>query len=203
MGTIPNNKTAGGLFGKTRQAILSLLYRRPEEAFYTRQILEIINTGNGSVQRELRNLTDSGVITRTTRGNLVYYQASPNCPFYQELKDLVQKMKPDADSITGDCSLSFSRIKAPPEKLAAFCRKHHIRKMSFFGSVLRDDFTPESDIDVLVDFEPGFVPGFAIIDIENELSRLLQRKADLRTTGDLSRYIRDRVVREARTAYEA
>ena len=95
------------------------------------------------------------------------------------------------------------RIEAAPEKLADFCHKHHIKKLSFFGSVLRDDFRPDSDIDVLVEFEPGHVPGFAIVEIEDELSRLLKRKVDMRTAGDLSRYFRDRVVREARVGYAA
>ena len=102
-----------------------------------------------------------------------------------------------------DTILFEGRIKAAPEKLAAFCRKHHIKKLSFFGSVLRDDFRRDSDIDVLVEFEPGHVPGFAIVEIEGELSRLLKRKVDMRTSGDLSRYFRDRVVREARVGYAA
>lgn len=101
---------------------------------------------------------------------------------------------------SGETLLS-ERIKASPEKLAQFCRKHHIIKLAFFGSVLREDFRPDSDIDVLVDFELNHVPGFAIVDIESELSNMLGRKVDLRTPGDLSRYFRERVVQEARVEY--
>jgi predicted nucleotidyltransferase len=87
--------------------------------------------------------------------------------------------------------------------IAAFCRRHHIQRLALFGSVLRDDFTPESDVDVLVEFEPGHVPGFAFFDLQEELSGLLGRKVDLHTPGSLSRYFRERVVSEAQDQYVA
>src|SRR5947209_16445042 len=86
-------------------------------------------------------------------------------------------------------------------RLAEFCRRRHIQRMSFFGSVLRDDFSPASDIDVLVEFEPDHVPGFAFIDMEDELSGILGRRVDLNTEGFLSPLIRARVKREAITLY--
>ncbi|MFH1087533.1 MAG: nucleotidyltransferase family protein [Chloroflexota bacterium] len=91
----------------------------------------------------------------------------------------------------------------PEDRLTEFCRKHHVRKLSLFGSVLREDFRPESDIDVLVEFEPGHVPGFGIVDMEDELSQLVGRKVDLRTANDLSKYFREQVVREAIVRYAA
>lgn len=87
------------------------------------------------------------------------------------------------------------------ERLADFCRRHHIRRLALFGSVLRDDFGPHSDIDILVEFEPGQVPGFRMVDLEDELSALVGRKVDLHTPGSLSKYFRDRVVREAQDQY--
>lgn len=89
--------------------------------------------------------------------------------------------------------------------LSDFCRRNRIRKLSFFGSVLREDFGPESDVDALVEFEPDAVVGFfALYDIEQELSRILGgRKVDLHTPGGLSRYIRDRVLAEAEVQYAA
>lgn len=90
------------------------------------------------------------------------------------------------------------------KKLTVFCREHYIRKLAFFGSVLREDFTEESDVDVLVEFDRDHVPGFLrLARIESELSELLGRKADMRTEGDLSRYFRDEVVREASVLYDA
>ena len=88
-------------------------------------------------------------------------------------------------------------------KLKDFCRKNHIRRLGLFGSVLRDDFTAESDIDVLVEFEPGHVPGLAFFGMEEELSKLLGRKVDLNTPNFLSRYFRDKVLRETQVQYEA
>jgi len=92
---------------------------------------------------------------------------------------------------------------APKETIAAFCRHHHIRKLAFFGSLLRADFREDSDIDVLVEFEPGHVPGFfRLVDMECELSSLFGgRKVDLRTPQDLSRYFRDEVLAQAEVQY--
>jgi uncharacterized protein len=97
----------------------------------------------------------------------------------------------------------MSRIAVDRERLAEFCRKHHIRKLALFGSVLRNDFRPDSDIDVLVEFEPGHVPGFiGLAGMEFELSALLDgRKVDMRTPEDLSRYFRDEVVAAAEVQY--
>jgi predicted nucleotidyltransferase len=90
------------------------------------------------------------------------------------------------------------RITVSPEVIGDFCRRHHVRKLSLFGSVLRDDFRPESDIDVLVEFEPGDVPDFFdLIGMKEELMGMLGHKVDLKTPNSLSPYFRDRVLREA------
>jgi predicted nucleotidyltransferase len=93
----------------------------------------------------------------------------------------------------------------PVEALAAFCRRNHISRLSLFGSVLREDFGPGSDIDVLVEFEPDHVPGFfRLAGLERELLVLLgHRKVDLRTPEDLSRYFRQQVLASARVVYAA
>ncbi len=93
-------------------------------------------------------------------------------------------------------------IAVPAEKLAAYCRRHHIRKLSFFGSVLRDDFGPGSDVDVLVEFEPDHGVGLiTLAGLEEELSDILGRKVDLNTAGLLSPYFRERVLGEAYPQY--
>jgi len=92
-------------------------------------------------------------------------------------------------------------IAVPYDQIAEFCRHHHIRKLAFFGSVLREDFRPDSDVDVLVEFEPGHVPGFAFIRLQRELSALLDRQVDLNTPNFLSRYFRDDVLAEAEVYY--
>ena len=74
-----------------------------------------------------------------------------------------------------------AQIDIPRAEIEAFCKRHHIRRLALFGSVLRDDFGPESDVDVLVEFEPGHTPGWAIVEIEDELSELLGRQAHIQT----------------------
>jgi predicted nucleotidyltransferase len=92
-------------------------------------------------------------------------------------------------------------IAIPQEALRAFCERHHIRWLALFGSVLRDDFGPESDVDVLVEFEQGHVPGFAYFRMQDELSELLGRKVDFLTPRAISPYFVDQVLREAMTLY--
>ena len=87
-------------------------------------------------------------------------------------------------------------------KIENFCQKNHIRQLSFFGSVVRDDFDAQSDIDVLVEFEPGHTPGFDFFMMEVELSQLLGRKVDLQTINFLSPEIRQSVLLEAVPVYE-
>lgn len=90
----------------------------------------------------------------------------------------------------------------PKDKIAEFCRRNHIRRLSLFGSVLREDFRPDSDIDVLVEFEHGQPVGYIrMAAMENELSEILGRKVDLRTPAELSRYFRDDVMRTAQVKY--
>jgi predicted nucleotidyltransferase len=88
------------------------------------------------------------------------------------------------------------------DAVAAFCRRHHIRKLSLFGSVLRDDFRPDSDVDVLVEFEPQHPVGLIrLAGMERELSTILGRKVDLRTPAELSRYFRQDVLDSAEVHY--
>jgi len=97
-----------------------------------------------------------------------------------------------------DIKKEFQRNR---KKIADFCRRNHIRRLSLFGSALRDDFGPESDIDILVEFDPGRVPGLGFFRMENELADLLGRKVDLHTLDFLSRYFRDQVSEEAEVQY--
>lgn len=95
-------------------------------------------------------------------------------------------------------------IEIPKEKLAEFCKSNHIKKLSLFGSVLRDDFRPESDVDVLVVFEEGHIPGLITISgMELDLDEIVGRKTHLHTAEDLSRYFRDEVLKTAVEQYAA
>lgn len=95
-----------------------------------------------------------------------------------------------------------ANINIPHETIAEFCKRNYIRKLSFFGSVLRCDFRSDSDVDVLVEFEPKHVPGFfGLSHMERELPGILGKNVDLRTPQELSRYFRDEVVSSAQVAY--
>jgi predicted nucleotidyltransferase len=100
--------------------------------------------------------------------------------------------------------MARARISLDRERLAAFCRRHRIRRLALFGSVLRDDFRPDSDVDVLVEFAPGHRVGLIrLAGIERELPALLGRKVDLRTPADLSRHFRQEVLDTADVQYAA
>jgi uncharacterized protein len=93
-------------------------------------------------------------------------------------------------------------LPATEQQIAEFCRRRHIRRLSFFGSVLRDDFRPDSDVDVLVEFEPGHTPGLEVIDIEQELSQLCGgRRIDMVNPKYLNRWVKDEVLATAEPAY--
>jgi len=97
----------------------------------------------------------------------------------------------------------IANISFDKKRLALFCQQHHIRRLALFGSVLREDFGPDSDVDMLVEFEPGARIGLiGLAGIENTLSRLIGRKVDLNTAGCLSPYFRNEVLYEAEVVYE-
>lgn len=92
-------------------------------------------------------------------------------------------------------------IDIPQDRLHELCRRYHIRKLSVFGSALGEAFTADSDIDILVEFDPQHIPGLAFFTIQDELTSLFKREVDLNTPGFLSRYFRDQVLREAKVLY--
>ena len=128
------NLLCSGLFGKTRQAVLALLYGRADSSFYTKQILDAVKIGRGTVQRELRNLTDTGIIIREVQGRQVYYHANEKCPIFNELKGIVRKTFGVADVIRQSLATSADKIRV------AF----------IFGSVARSADDRRSDIDLMV-----------------------------------------------------
>ncbi len=96
------------------------------------------------------------------------------------------------------------KIKIPKKEISGFCRRNHIRKLALFGSVLRDDFSPASDVDVLVEFEPDHTPGLIkLAGMETELTQMLKRKVDLRTSAELSKHFREEVLQTAQVQYDA
>ena len=137
----PNMSTIGKkeslsatLFGKTRRAVLALLYSHVDESFYLRQIVRTAGVGMGAVQRELKRLSDSGIIIKTLQGQQVYYTANPECPIYDELKSLVMK------------TVGIGEIL----KAALIPLTDLINVAFLFGSLVRGDERSLSDADILV-----------------------------------------------------
>jgi len=128
------NLLCSGLFGKTRQAVLALLYGRADSSFYTKQILDAVKIGRGTVQRELKNLTDAGIIIREVQGRQVYYRANARCPIFDELKSIVRKTFGVADVIRQSLATNADKIRV------AF----------IFGSVAKSTDDRRSDIDLMV-----------------------------------------------------
>ena len=100
--------------------------------------------------------------------------------------------------------MSEAMISIPKDRIAEFCKRNQIRRLSLFGSVLREDFGPESDIDILVEFEPGARVGLIRLSgLEIELGTIVGRKVDLNTPGFLSKYFRNQILAEADVQYDA
>lgn len=133
MGT-NDSQVASALFGKTRREILALLYGRAGESFYLRQIVQATATGQGAVQRELKRLSEAGIIERFERGRQVYFQANSKCPIYEELRGLVIKTAGLADVL--------KKAFAPVAK--------NIDMVFIFGSQADGTATATSDVDLLV-----------------------------------------------------
>ncbi|MDD4874180.1 MAG: ArsR family transcriptional regulator [Dehalococcoidales bacterium] len=135
MGNVMNYcELSDGLFSKTRQSVLALLYGQTDRSFYTKQVLDAVKIGRGTVQRELQNLTESGIIIREVRGNQVHYRANSKSPIFNELKSIVRKTFGVADVIR--------------EGLAPFSDK--IKVAFIFGSIARSTDDRKSDIDIMM-----------------------------------------------------
>lgn len=131
---LQNDNLSGTLFGKTRRAVLSLLYSHTDESFYLREIARAAGVGLGAVQRELARLSDAGIIRRTVRGNQVYYRANPECPIFAELQSLVVKTAGVGDVLRAALTSLATRIQVA----------------LIYGSFARGKERRGSDVDLLV-----------------------------------------------------
>ena len=129
-----DNKLTAFLFSNTRRALLTLIYGRPDETFYVNQLMQLTGSGSGAVQRELKLMTEAGVLNRTESGNMVLYQANKLCPVYHELRSFIQKTTGAADIIGKSLLPVSSKIKL------AF----------IFGSIAAGLERKSSDIDLIV-----------------------------------------------------
>jgi uncharacterized protein len=157
MGThIPSNALSETLFSKNRRAVLSLLYGHPDQAFYLRQIVRATSGGHGAVQRELKTLSEAGILRRTVRDKQVYFQANSECPVFEELKVLIVKTAGVADVLKAALALLGDRIQIA----------------LIYGSVARTKQKRDSDVDLLVVGDAAFREVVATLaDAQSQLGR--------------------------------
>jgi DNA-binding transcriptional ArsR family regulator len=157
MGTInSDDRISSVLFGKTRRAVLSILYRHADESFYLMQLVRAVGAGKGAVQRELKLLNEAGIITREKIGRQIFYQANRQCPIYEELRQMIVKTIGYADVLRTGLETIRSRIKI------AF----------IYGSVAKADETRTSDVDIMVIGDASFSEVVSAIQLsQTELKR--------------------------------
>ena len=191
---------ADALFTRTQQNVLGLLFGNPARCFYTNEILRRVNMGRGTVRRELDRLVAAGLVTVRQEGNRRFYQANPDSPVFAELSTLVAKIQ--AGRMAGDdpdTQDSLMIIGVPPVPRAAIrqlAQQYHIRRLNLFGSAARGELKPDSDIDLLVEFEDDQLPSLGgMVDIQQAFSELFGgRKVDVATPAILSNPYRQRAI---------
>lgn len=193
------------LFGAYRRQILQLLLRQPDLSLHVREIARRTGIPAGSLHRELRLLAEAGILERLPVDAQVRYRANPRCPLFEPLTAIfggsaandgrpalrVAETAAGYGTLTSRRDRVLSRLNVSERLLSAFARRHDLKRVSFFGSVTRDDFRPESDVDVLVEFAGPRSNPFAKLEIADELSALFGgRDVDVVTAGVLRNPIR-------------
>lgn len=230
--TKPLTSLGSVLFNAYHQRVLGLLLRQPARDLHVREIARLTGIPIGSLHRELKLLAGAGLLRRTRVGNQVHYQADPACSVLKELTAIFRKLlilpahrglagevarvaEPDTayvqrpgrgDELPSGAPLALSRLNVSTKALAAICRRHFVQRLSFFGSITRDDFKPESDVDVLAEFFPERTTTFEeIISLGDQLSVLFGgRKVDVATRAILiNPYRRASIQKDLQVAYAA
>lgn len=209
------------LFSKTQRGVLGLLFGNPGRSYYANEIVRHADAGIGAVQRELERLVASGLLTVKRIGNQKHYQANGHSPIFAELEGIVQKIiepaPAEARSVPRPQALHEGRARyavtrrpqpppVPKRKLGTFCRRHHIKRLGVFGSFARGEAGEGSDVDVLVEFEPGKAPSlFKLADVQEELSALFGGlRVDVSTPVILENpYRRKSILADLKTLYAA
>jgi predicted nucleotidyltransferase len=206
------------LFSKTQRGVLGLLFGNPDRSYYANEIVRHANAGIGAVQRELQRMAAFGLLTVKRIGNQKHYQANRNSPIFAELEGIVQKIIEPAPagprSAARSQALHERRARyvasrpgasaVPKRRLAAFCRRYDIKRLGVFGSFARGEAGAGSDVDVLVEFDPGKAPSlFKLADMQEELSVLFGgRRVDIATPVILENpYRRKSILADLKTLY--
>jgi predicted nucleotidyltransferase len=207
MGSKPKG-IAEALFSRTQQEVLGLLFGAPDRRFYLGEIVRAARKGTGAVHRELGRLAGAGLVTVLELGGRKLYQANRASPVFGELAGLMAKLGGAALAVRSP--VAACDVAPPPAvsraKIAALCRKYHVRRLGLFGSAARGELTPESDIDLLVEFEAGKAPSlWAEHGMREAFGALFGgRRVDLVPREVLENsYRRKSILRDLKVLYEA
>jgi predicted nucleotidyltransferase len=161
MGTKPS-ALSDALFSKAQRRVLGLLFGHAERSFYANEIVRAARAGVGAVQRELEGLAAAGLVTVSRVGNQKHYQANRGSPIFGELQSIVAKVltgpaAPALQQPRAEYAVSArpAKLRIPKKAIAALCRKYGVRKLSLFGSAARGEMKPESDVDLMLEFDPA------------------------------------------------
>ena len=209
----PHKRIAEALFSRTQQKVLGLLFSQPERRFYLSEIVSQAKKGTGAVYREIARLAGAGLVTVVPVGGQKHYQANRASPVFDELEGLIAKLSgaapapvlrsPAATYATGRQARSPT---IPRARLAALCRKYHVRRLGLFGSAARGELSPQSDVDLLIEFEPGNAPSlWAEPEMREAFGALFGgRRVDLVPPQVMENpYRRKSILRDLRVLYEA
>ncbi|HWQ95408.1 MAG TPA: nucleotidyltransferase domain-containing protein [Gammaproteobacteria bacterium] len=183
-------------FGAYRRQVLGLLLLHPDESFHLRELARITNTQPGTLRRELAQLAETGVLTRERVGNLVRYKADTSCPIYDELRGILKKTARAEIMKKENTILIGQKILVSRKTLRQLVHRYHIQRLVLFGSAARGELGPESDIDLLVEFEPDKAPSLGgMFEIQQAFSELFGgRKVDVATSAILNNPYRRRAI---------
>lgn len=204
----PQKGIADALFSRTQQAVLGLLFSEPERVFYLGEMVRAARKGTGAVHRELGRLAGAGLVTVLEGGGRKLYQANRASPVFGELAGLVAKLAGAVPAVRSPVA-AYDLAPQPAvsrAKVAALCRKYHVRRLGLFGSAARGELAPGSDIDLLVEFEPGKAPSlWAEPEMREAFSALFGgRRVDLVPPEVLRNpYRRRSILRDLKVLHEA
>ena len=182
--------------------MLGLLFGRPDETFYLNEIVRLAGVGKGTIKRELERMQAAGLVTVAHIGNQNHYQANAECPIYNELLGIVRKafgevreqsvmQKSDSNTLVIGGKIEISR-----SELQEIAKRFHIHRLYLFGSAARGELRPDSDIDLLIEFESNGAPSMGgMVEIQDAFVKLFHgRKVDVATPSILNNPYRKRAI---------
>lgn len=182
------------LFKDYRRKVLSLLLLHPEEKYHVRAIARLTNTVAGTLHKELSRLADAELLLKQKVGNQTFYRANVDCDIFEDLASLLKTLASTREN-NGKMDVLIEKNR---EAILNLAKVNGITNVRVFGSMARNEAGPNSDLDLLVNVEPGY-SGFALGGFLSDITELVQRKVDVVTEQSLHPKIREKVLAAART----